>query len=105
MKQLDPALKDLTPRHLAIYWRYQVVRSAVDFGAATCLVIGSAFFLFASITRAPQAFGRYLDASARAARRDVGRTSKRLSVPRLGNGAEPLGEYQEGGPQPYPRQR
>ncbi len=37
---------------LEIYWRYQVVRSAVDFGAALCFVIGSAFFLFASTVRA-----------------------------------------------------
>jgi hypothetical protein len=52
MKLLDPALKDLSPRHLEIYWRYQVVRTAVDFGAAMCFVIGSAFFFFASMTRA-----------------------------------------------------
>jgi hypothetical protein len=33
MKLLDPVLTDLTPRHLEIFWRYQVVRTAVDFGA------------------------------------------------------------------------
>lgn len=52
MKLLDPALNDLSPRHLEIYWRYQVVRTAVDFGAALCFVIGSVFFFFASTARA-----------------------------------------------------
>jgi hypothetical protein len=52
MRLLDPALKDLSPKHLEVYWRYQVVRTAVDFGAAMCFVIGSAFFFFASMTRA-----------------------------------------------------
>ncbi len=52
MRLLDPALNDLSPRHLEIYWRYQAVRTAVDFGAALCFVLGSAFFLFASLTRA-----------------------------------------------------
>jgi hypothetical protein len=52
MKLLDPALKDLSPRHLEVYWRYQVVRTAVDFGAALCFVIGSVFFFYASMTRA-----------------------------------------------------
>lgn len=52
MKFLDPALKDLSPRHLEIYWRYQVVRTGVDFGAAMCFVIGSAFFFFVSMARA-----------------------------------------------------
>jgi hypothetical protein len=52
MRLLDPALKDLSPRHLEIYWRYQVVRTAVDFGAAMCFVIGSVFFFFASTTSA-----------------------------------------------------
>lgn len=47
---LDPLLNDLSPRHLEIYWRYQVVRTAVDFGAALCFVVGSAFFFFASMT-------------------------------------------------------
>lgn len=51
MRLLDPALNDLSPRHLEIYWRYQVVRTAVDFGAAMCFIIGSAFFFFASLTR------------------------------------------------------
>ena len=46
MKLLDPALNDLSPRHLEIYWRYQVVRTGVDFGAALCFIIGSAFFFF-----------------------------------------------------------
>jgi hypothetical protein len=50
VKLLDPLLNDLSPRHLEIYWRYQVVRTAVDFGAAICFVIGSAFFFFASLT-------------------------------------------------------
>ena len=52
MKLLDPTLNDLTPAHLALYWRYQVVRTAVDFGAAVCFVIGSGFFFFTSTTRA-----------------------------------------------------
>ena len=52
MKLLDPALKDLSPRHLEIYWRYQVVRTGVDFGAALCFIIGSTFFFFASLTKA-----------------------------------------------------
>jgi hypothetical protein len=50
MKLLDPVLNDLTPRHVEIFWRYQVVRTAVDFGAASCFVVGSAFFFFASMT-------------------------------------------------------
>jgi hypothetical protein len=47
---LDPALRDLSPRHLEIYWRYQVVRTGVDFGAAVCFVIGSVLFFFESTT-------------------------------------------------------
>lgn len=50
MKILDPVLNDLTPRHLEIFWRYQVVRTAVDFGAAVCFVVGSACFFFASLS-------------------------------------------------------
>ena len=50
MRLLDPALKDLSPRHLELWWRYQVVRTAVDFGAAMCFVLGSAFFFFSSLT-------------------------------------------------------
>lgn len=49
MKLLDPHLADLTPAHVALYWRYQVVRTLVDFGAAVCFVIGSAFFFFESM--------------------------------------------------------
>lgn len=52
MRLLDPLLNDLTPRHLEIYRRYQIVRTAVDFGAAVCFVIGSAFFFFPSTTKA-----------------------------------------------------
>jgi hypothetical protein len=47
---LDPTLHDLSPRHLEIYWRYQVVRTGVDFGAALCFVVGSVFFFFESTT-------------------------------------------------------
>jgi YrhK-like protein len=47
---LDPALNDLSPRHLEIFWRYQVVRTGVDFGAALCFVIGSIFFFYESTT-------------------------------------------------------
>ncbi|MDQ6838962.1 MAG: YrhK family protein [Actinomycetota bacterium] len=50
MKLLDPLLNDLSPRHIEIYWRYQVVRTAIDFGAAICFVIGSACFFFTSLT-------------------------------------------------------
>ena len=50
MKLLDPVLNDLTPRHVEIFWRYQIVRTAVDFGAAVCFVVGSGFFFFASMT-------------------------------------------------------
>jgi hypothetical protein len=46
MRLLDPVLHDLTPHHLAVYWRYQVVRTLVDFGAAMCFTVGSAFFFF-----------------------------------------------------------
>jgi hypothetical protein len=49
---LSPALHDLTPRHLEIYWRYQVVRTAVDFGAAVCFVVGSILFFSESTTLA-----------------------------------------------------
>lgn len=52
MKLLHPSLEDLTPAHLELFWRYQVVRTAVDFGAAVCFVVGSAFFFFAALTRA-----------------------------------------------------
>lgn len=50
MRLLDPVLNDLTPRHLEIFWRYQVVRTGVDFGAATCFVIGSAFFFYEAMS-------------------------------------------------------
>jgi hypothetical protein len=36
---LDPALNDLTPSHVALFWRYQVVRTLVDFGAAGCFLV------------------------------------------------------------------
>jgi hypothetical protein len=49
---LDPALHDLSPRHLEIFWRYQVVRTGVDFGAAFCFVIGSILFFSESTTLA-----------------------------------------------------
>ena len=49
MRILDPVLNDLTPRHLEIFWRYQVVRTGVDFGAACCFVVGSVFFFYASM--------------------------------------------------------
>src|SRR5437764_11577086 len=47
---LDPTLHDLSPRHLELYWRYQVVRTGVDFGAAMCFVVGSVCFFFESTT-------------------------------------------------------
>ena len=50
MRFLDPILNDLTPRHLEIFWRYQVVRTGVDFGAATCFVVGSVCFFYESLT-------------------------------------------------------
>jgi hypothetical protein len=46
VRLLDFRLRDLSARHLELYWRYQVVRTLVDFGAAGCFVIGSAFFFF-----------------------------------------------------------
>lgn len=46
MRLLDPALQDLTPHHLLLYWRYQVIRTIVDFCAAMGFVIGSACFFF-----------------------------------------------------------
>ena len=49
-RMLDPVLRDLSPRHLEVYWRYQVVRTAVDFGAAVCFVVGSIFFFSESTT-------------------------------------------------------
>lgn len=52
MKLLDPHLSDLTPAHVALFWRYQIVRTMVDFGAAVCFVIGSLFFFSASTTLA-----------------------------------------------------
>jgi hypothetical protein len=48
MRLLDPHLADLTPAHIALFWRYQIVRTLVDFGAAVCFVVGSAFFFFPS---------------------------------------------------------
>lgn len=50
MRLLDPHLADLTPDHVALFWRYQVVRTLVDFGAATCFVVGSLCFFFSSTT-------------------------------------------------------
>ncbi len=47
---LDPALRDLSPRHLEVFWRYQVVRTGVDFGAALCFVVGSVLFFFEKTT-------------------------------------------------------
>jgi hypothetical protein len=47
---LDPSLHDLSPRHLEIFWRYQVVRTGVDFGAALCFVVGSVLFFSESTT-------------------------------------------------------
>lgn len=52
MRLLDPVLNDLTPKHLELFWRYQVVRTGVDFGAASCFVVGSGFFFFSSLSRA-----------------------------------------------------
>lgn len=49
---LDPTLHDLSPRHLEVYWRYQVVRTAVDFGAALCFVVGSVLFFWERTTLA-----------------------------------------------------
>ena len=54
MKLLDPTLNDLSPRHVALFWKYQVVRTLVDFGAAVCFVIGSAFFFFPSTETPPR---------------------------------------------------
>jgi hypothetical protein len=47
---LDPTLHDLSPRHLEIYWRYQAVRTGVDFGAALCFVVGSVLFFWERTT-------------------------------------------------------
>ncbi len=52
VKLLDPVLNDLSPRHLEVFWRYQVVRTAVDFGAAACFVLGSVFFFYPAMTTA-----------------------------------------------------
>ncbi len=52
VKLLDPALNDLSPHHLEVFWRYQVVRTSVDFGAAACFVVGSLFFFSTSTTLA-----------------------------------------------------
>ncbi|HET9104914.1 MAG TPA: YrhK family protein [Solirubrobacteraceae bacterium] len=50
MRLLDPLLADLTPRHVEVFWRYQVVRTGVDFGAALCFVLGSVFFFYPSMS-------------------------------------------------------
>ncbi len=52
VRLLDPVLEDLTPHHVALYWRFQIVRTLVDFGAAVCFVIGSVCFFFTTTTRA-----------------------------------------------------
>lgn len=52
VKLLDPTLNDLSPHHLEVFWRYQVVRTSVDFGAAACFVVGSLFFFSTSTTLA-----------------------------------------------------
>jgi hypothetical protein len=49
-KLLHPDLERLTPRHVEVLWRYRVVRTSVDFGAALCFVAGSVCFFFASLT-------------------------------------------------------
>lgn len=49
MKVLDPTLHTLSPRHLEVFWRYQLVRTGVDFAAACCFVVGSVFFFFESM--------------------------------------------------------
>lgn len=51
MKILDPTLHNLTPRHIEIFWRYQVVRTGVDFSAACCFVLGSVFFFSESLSK------------------------------------------------------
>ncbi|MBE7187653.1 YrhK family protein [Jatrophihabitans endophyticus] len=56
MKLLDPHLSDLTPAHVELFWRYQVVRTLVDFGAAACFVVGSAFFFSVRLTTAADWF-------------------------------------------------
>src|SRR3954449_10609194 len=53
---LDPMLNDLSPRHLEVYWRYQVVRTGVDFGAALCFVVGSVLFFFEKTTLVASCF-------------------------------------------------
>jgi YrhK-like protein len=50
MKILDPVLNNLTSRHHEIFWRYQVVRTGVDFSAAACFVVGSVCFFYASLS-------------------------------------------------------
>ncbi|MCL2582047.1 MAG: YrhK family protein [Streptosporangiales bacterium] len=49
MRILDPTLHTLSPRHLEVFWRYQLVRTGVDFGAACCFVVGSICFFYASL--------------------------------------------------------
>jgi hypothetical protein len=50
MRILDPILNNLTPRHHEIFWHYQVVRTGVDFSAATCFVAGSVCFFYPSLS-------------------------------------------------------
>lgn len=49
VKLLDPTLHQISPRHLELFWRYQIVRTSVDFGAACCFVVGSIFFFYESM--------------------------------------------------------
>ncbi len=46
LRLLDPLLGGLSPRHVEIFWRYQVVRTGVGFAAAACFVVGSICFFF-----------------------------------------------------------
>ena len=45
---LNPMLDTLTPKHSEVFQRYQIVRIVVDFGAASCFVVGSVLFLFSN---------------------------------------------------------
>lgn len=47
-----PGLTTRSPRHAELARRYQVLRTAVDFGAAICFVVGSTLFFSAATTRA-----------------------------------------------------
>ena len=52
MAIFSPQNRDKTARHRRIWAAYELVYTLVDFGAATCFVIGSVLFFYQSLQTA-----------------------------------------------------